>query len=70
MSGGKPAFPTLRLLNFLDCFTLKAAQGEITISTLVSSGVRKVGLPPLFLRFCKAGLGPSIVTAAKYLVQT
>jgi hypothetical protein len=26
-SGGMPAFPTLRLLEFLDCFTLKAIQG-------------------------------------------
>jgi hypothetical protein len=35
--GGKPPFPTLRLLNFLDCLTLKAVQGEITISTLIRS---------------------------------
>jgi hypothetical protein len=47
-SGGKPAFPTLRLLNFLDCFTLKAVQVNHHLNANQLE-VRKVGLPPLFL---------------------
>ena len=50
-SGGEPAFLTPRLLNFLDCFMLKAAQYNHNLNT-DQLRVRKVGLPPLFLLFC------------------
>ena len=51
-SGGKPAFPTLRLLNLLDGFTLKAIHRWDHNLNSNQLGVRKVGLPPLFLPFC------------------
>jgi len=56
-SGGKPAFPTLRLLNLLDCFTLKAVQRCDHNLNSNQLGVRKVGLPRsscLFVQSCPA----------------
>jgi hypothetical protein len=47
-SGGKPAFPTSRLLDLRDCFNLEGLAGNSDYLNVDQLGVGKVGLPPLF----------------------
>lgn len=68
-SGGKPAFPTLRLRNSLNRITLKGIHSEITISTPISSEVRKVGLPPLFSPFAKRHEIRAVLVVGRYLIS-
>src|SRR6266851_1819866 len=49
-SGGKPAFPTARLLDLRDCFHIESRSSSDHNLKSDQLEVRKAGLPPLFFR--------------------
>ena len=61
--GWKSAFTTLRLLNALDYFTLKAIRWWDHDLNSNQLEVRKVGLPPLLLPFVQSVLTPLRLSA-------
>jgi len=48
-SATKPAVLTPRLFDFFDCLLVESLSGGDHNSTVITLGVRKAGLPPLFV---------------------